>query len=217
VSFFSLMGRLVPDEVLARVYGVLEGLIAVAVGVGAVVTPVAIDWLGLRGALVALGAICPVLAILAWPRLRKLDRTMVAREREIELLRRVPMLRPLPVVTIEQLARHVRHANVEAGETLCEQGAPGDVFYVIERGEAEVIGNDVRLRTLGPGDFFGEIALLRDIPRTATVRAITALDAAILTRDLFVPLVSGYDASAREAEVAIEGRLTRFRPIGMAA
>jgi MFS family permease len=217
VAFFSLMGRLVPDEVLARVYGVLEGLIAVAVGVGAVATPAVIDWLGVRGALVALGSLCPVLAILAWPRLRKLDRTMVVREREIELLRRVPMLRPLPVVTIEQLARHVRHTSVAAGETLCEQGAPGDAFYVIEAGEAEVIGNGARLRTLGPGDFFGEIALLRDTPRTATVRALTPLSGSLLTRNLFVPLVSGYDASAREADAAIEGRLTRFRPIGMAA
>jgi MFS family permease len=217
VAFFSLMGRLVPDEVLARVYGVLEGLIAVAVGVGAVATPAVIDWLGVRGALVALGSLCPALAILAWPRLRKLDRTMVVREREIELLRRVPMLRPLPVVTIEQLARHVRHTSVAAGETLCEQGAPGDVFYVIEAGEAEVIGNGALLRTLGPGDFFGEIALLRDTPRTATVRALTPLSASLLTRNLFVPLVSGYDASAREADAAIEGRLTRFRPIGMAA
>jgi MFS family permease len=217
VAFFSLMGRLVPDEVLARVYGVLEGLIAVAVGVGAVITPAVIDWLGVRGALVALGSLCPVLAALAWPRLLKLDRRMVVREREIELLRRVPMLRPLPVVTIEQLARDVRHISVPAGETLCRQGAPGDVFYVVEEGKAEVIGNGALLDTLGPGDYFGEIALLRDTPRTATVRAITPLSASLLKRDLFVPLVSGYAASAREADAAIEARLMPLRSIGVAA
>ena len=127
------------------------------------------------------------------------------------------MLRPLPVVTIEQLAREVRHITVPAGETLCRQGAPGDVFYVVEEGKAEVIGNGALLDTLGPGDFFGEIALLRDTPRTATVRAITPLSASLLTRDLFVPLVSGYAASAREADAAIEARLTPFRSIGMAA
>jgi CRP-like cAMP-binding protein len=80
-----------------------------------------------------------------------------------------------------------------------------------------VIGNGALLDTLGPGDFFGEIALLRDTPRTATVRAITPLTASMLTRDLFVPLVSGYAASAREADAAIEARLMPLRSIGIAA
>lgn len=217
VAFFSLMGRLVADDVLARVYGVLESLIAVAVGLGAVLTPVAIDALGVKGALIALGSICPALATLAWPRLRRLDHTMEVRAREIELLRNVPMLRALPVVTIEQLARQVRHASVEPGEALCEQGSAGDAFYVIEEGEADVIGDGTRLRTLGAGDFFGEIALLRDVPRTATVRARTAVRVSRLTRELFVPIVTGYGASASEAETAIEGRLAHFRPFGTAA
>jgi MFS family permease len=214
VSFFSLIGRLVDDEVLARVFGVLESGFALAVGLGAIVTPVVISGLGIRGALVALGCFCPVLAVLSWPRLRALDRTMIVRTVEIELLRRVPMLRALPVVTIEQLARNVAHVNFPAGESVCVQGTAGEAFYVIEEGEAEVFGDGKLIRTLGPGDFFGEIALLRDTPRTATVRARTALRTHELRRSLFIPVISGYGASAGEADAAIASRLETFQPTG---
>lgn len=217
VAFFSLVGRLVPDQVLARVYGVLESLVAIAVGIGALVTPLAIELFGLRGALVALGSICPLLAALAAVRLRTLDRTMTVRGREIGLLRGVPILRPLPVVTIEQLGRHVEHADVPAGETLCEQGDRGDTFYVIEEGEVDLLRDGALLRTLGRGDFFGEIALLRDVPRTVTVRSRTRIRALVITRDLFVPLVTGYAASASEADTVVEGRLAHLRPLGIAS
>lgn len=217
VSFFSLMGRLVADEVLARVYGVLESLIAVAVGLGAMITPVVIDAAGIEGALIALGSVCPLLAAVYWPRLRALDRRIAIRERDIVLLREVPMLGTLPVVTIEQLARSLRRLTAAAGEVLCEQGRPADAFYVIGGGAAEVIRDGTLISTLGPGDYFGEIGLLRDIPRSATVRARTALYVAELPRDLFVPIVNGYSASAREADTVIEARIAGLRPLGSAA
>ena len=85
------------------------------------------------------------------------------------MLRNAPMLRALPAVTIEHLARHVEHVTIKPGQTVCVQGEPGDAFYVIESGDAAVLGDGKLLRTLGPGDSFGEIALIHDIPRTATV------------------------------------------------
>ena len=217
VAFFSLMGRLVADEVLARVYGVLESLIAAAVGLGAIVTPIAIAALGIEGALIALGSICPLAAALSWPRLRALDRVVSVREREIELLRRVPMLGVLPVVTIEQLARSARQVAAAPGEVLCEQGAVADAFFVIGDGEAVVTYDGAFVRTLGPGDGFGEIGLLRNERRSATVQARTALRASELPGAVFVSIVSGYSASAREAETVVESRLAHFRPEGYAA
>jgi hypothetical protein len=214
VTIFTLIGRLVEDRVLGRVNGVLESVVSVAVGLGSVVTPFVIAALGTRGALVALGSICPAVAAVGWTRLRVLDRTLAVRTDDIQLLRSVPMLHALPAVTIEQLARAVQHERVHAGEDVCVQGAPGDTFYVIETGDAEVLGDGKLVRTLGPGDYFGEIALLRKVPRTATVRARTEMGVSELARDVFIPVVSGYGASAGQADTVIGDRLATFAPGG---
>jgi Cyclic nucleotide-binding domain len=195
---------------LGRVFGVLETAFTVAVGVGSAVTPAMIAILGTRGALVAIGIVCPAFAALGWARMWTLDRTLAVRSREIALLRAVPMLRVLPSVTIEQLARSVRTADVPAGESLCIQGETGDTFYVIESGDADVLSSGRVIRTLGPGDHFGEIALLRDVPRTATVRARTEIRTSSLSRDVFIPLISGYGASSRAAEAEIGERLAEL-------
>ena len=178
------------------------------------VTPFVINALGTRGALVALGSICPAVAAVGWTRLRVLDRTLAVRTDEIQLLRSVPMLHALPAVTIEQLARAVRHERINAGEEVCVQGTPGDTFYVIETGDAEVFGDGKLVRTLGPGDYFGEIALLRKVPRTATVRARTEMGVSELTREVFIPAVSGYGASAGRADSVIGDRMATFAPGG---
>ncbi len=210
VAFFTLVGRSVPDELLGRVFGAIESGVAISVGIGALVTPLVIDLVGLRPALAVLGAVCPTLAILALVRLRALDRTLEVRTREIGVLRNAPMLRALPAVTIEQLARHVEHVTFEQGEAVCVQGEPGDAFYVIESGEADVLGDGKWVRTLGAGDSFGEIALIRDIPRTATVVARTTIETSSLTRTQFVPVVSGYGASAQDADAVVGDRLAAF-------
>jgi MFS family permease len=210
VSFFTLVGRVVPDELLGRVFGAIESAVAISVGFGALMTPLLIDLVGLRGALAVLGAVCPTLAVLALARLRMLDRTLEVRTREIGVLRNAPMLRALPAVTIEHLARDVEHVTFEPGEVVCVQGEPGNAFYVIESGEVEVLGDGKRLCTLGPGDSFGEIALIHDTPRTATVLARTTIAASSLTRAQFLPVVSGYGASAQEADAVVGNRLAAF-------
>jgi MFS family permease len=216
VAGFSLIARLVPDEVLARVFGIFESLVAVSIGVGSVVTPLTVDALGARGALVALGSVCPTLAILSWARLRSLDRAMGIRDEELDLLQEVPMLRPLPVPVMEHLGRHLVSMRISAGRAVFEQGDAGDRFYVIAAGEADVIGDGALIRTLGEGESFGEIALLRNIPRTTEVRARTNLELYALERDIFVPAVSGYRPSAANAEAVVGSLLTTFRPRGLA-
>jgi MFS family permease len=216
VAGFSLMARLAPDEVLARVFGIFESLVAVSIGVGSVVTPLTVDALGARGALLALGSICPTLAILSWPRLRSLDRAMGIRDEELDLLQKVPMLRPLPVPVMDHLGRHLASMRVPAGRAVFEQGDAGDHFYVIATGQADVIGDGALIRTLGKGESFGEIALLRNIPRTTGVRARTKLELYALGRDVFVPAVSGYRPSAANAEALVGSLRTTFRPRGLA-
>ena len=215
VSGFSVIARLAPDEVLARVFGIFEALIALTTGLGSILTPVAIDAVGVRGALVVLGAVCPVLAALAWLRLRKIDDSMERRDEELSRLRAVPMLRPLPVPVMDHLARNLTRAHVPAGQTVFEQGDPGDRFYVIAAGEAHVSSDGEGIQTLRSGDSFGEIALLRDVPRTAKVSARSALDLYALERDIFVPAVTGYRPAAAAADAVVASMLDAFRTRGV--
>jgi hypothetical protein len=174
VGLYTLLARLVPERLLGRVFGTKESLITLSVGIGALVAPFVIDLLGVRGALAVLGLVAPVVA-LVWRRLQAIDASIVHRDDEIQVLRKVAMFRPLPMPAIDNLALHVDHVHFAAGQEVFRRGDRGDRFYVIEDGEADVIGERRLIRTLGPGDGFGEIALLHDTPRTATVRARTRL------------------------------------------
>ena len=122
------------------------------------------------------------------------------------------MLKPLPLPAIEQLARGLEPVHVPAGRAVFRQGDPADRFYVIETGAADVVGDGRLLTTLGPGDGFGEIGLLRRVPRTATVRAASDLELQALTCNRFLPVVTGFPPSAREAGSEVEEMLDRFSP-----
>ncbi|MFF2271582.1 MFS transporter [Agromyces sp. NPDC058136] len=212
VAGFTLIGRLAPDEVLARVFGVLESLVAVFIGIGAVVASTLVGLFGVQTALIAIGLLCPVLAALTWVPLRRLDRTVGVLDDDVRLLREVAMFRTLPLPAVEQLARGLEPVAVAGGETVFRQGELGDRYYVIEAGRAEVVGDGRVVATLGPGEGFGEIALLRRTRRTATVIAGTELRLRALGSDRFLPVVLGYTPSARLATAEVDDRLGRYEP-----
>jgi MFS family permease len=207
----TLLQRAVADEVLARVFGVLESLILGTLALGAALAPALIAGLGIRPALVATGLLLPALAVLTWRRLVSIDAAARPPERELALLRSVPIFTPLPPPTLEGLASHLVPLRVPAGTRLFQQGDQGDRFYIIAAGDADV-AVDGQHRSLGPGDYFGEIALLRDLPRTATVSAQTDLELYALGRDEFVAAVSGHPPSAEAADTVIATRLSSLRP-----
>ena len=212
IGLFTLMARLSSDTVMARVFGLLESVGALGFAAGAAVSPVVIDLLGLRGALVLVGLIGPVVTAASWPRLRRLDTTMVGLDQEVGLLRGVEMFAPLPLPVVEQLARGLEPVSVAAGKTVFAQNDEGDRFYVIVDGTVEVLGDGTVVATLDPGEAFGEIALLRQVPRTATVRARTDLQLQSLTRDRFLTAVTGVPASAHQAWARVDAALDRFSP-----
>jgi CRP-like cAMP-binding protein len=134
---------------------------------------------------------------------------MHVRDADIRLLQMVPMLRVLPEATIEQLAAAIERGAVPPGERVFEQGDPGDRVYVIDDGGAEVVHDGRMIGTLGRGECFGEIALLHDTVRTATVRAAAAcpLQVVALRRDRFLIAVTGYCASSRAGSSLVTARL----------
>ncbi|MDR6906603.1 MFS family permease [Agromyces sp. 3263] len=209
---FTLIARMAPDEVLGRVFGVLESLVAVFIGIGAVVASTTIEWFGVQTALIAIGLVCPVLAVVCWHRLRGLDRSVDALDARIGLLQRVPMLRPLPLPSIERLARGLEPVAVPAGAAVFTQGDIGDRYYVIASGDADVVGDGRVVASLGPGEGFGEIALLRRTRRTATVVARSLLELQSLGSERFLPVVLGYTASAIEAASTVDDLLHRYEP-----
>ena len=212
VSLYTLLQRAVPDAVLARVFGVLESLIIGTIALGSLVTPALIGWLGTRGALVATGMVLPVAAVLSWQRLGAIDAAATRPERELALLRSVAIFSPLPLPALEHLAHSLEPAGVSAGTEVFRQGEPGDRFYVVAEGEVEVEVDGRVVRTQGAGDHFGEIALLRDVPRTATVRAVTDTELYALDRDEFIAAVTGHAATAEAADAAVTTRLAHARP-----
>jgi MFS family permease len=201
VNALTIMQRAVPDDVLGRALGALEGLLLATLGLGAVLAPVLVDVVGPEAALIVTGAVLPVLALLSRPRLRALD-DRTAAPAATGLLRGVPMLAGLPEPVLERLAREAVSVAFPAGSVVLREGDVGDRFYVVERGEVAILG-----RHLGPGEGFGEIALLRDVPRTATATAVTDVSLASLEREPFVAAVTGHAPSAATADAVVAARL----------
>lgn len=206
----TLLQRSVPQEVLARVFGALESMLVATIGLGGVVAPLLVVALGVRGALLASGAILPILALFFWRRLTAMDRAAPARDR-VPLLQAIPMFALLPPAAVEQLASSLVPTTITARADVVRQGDAGDRFYIVEDGELEVRVDGEVVRTLGPGDYFGEIALLRDVPRTATVRAVTDARLVALDRDEFIAAVTGHSPSREAADAVISSRLGSLR------
>ncbi|MGZ4257821.1 MAG: MFS transporter [Gaiellaceae bacterium] len=207
VAGFTLLQRTTPADVLARVFGVLHSLFYATVALGAVLAPVLVHWIGVRWALVVAGAILPVLTVATRVPLVRLDDQAVDRSGEVELLHSIPLFAPLSAPVLETLAARLEPVAAAAGETIVEQGDPGDRFYVIASGEVEVSVDGKAQATEGPGDHFGEIALLRDVPRTATVTARSDVELYALERDDFLAAVTGHAGAAAAAEAVVGARL----------
>jgi hypothetical protein len=209
VGGFTMLARLADEAVLARMFAGFEAILTIGIAVGALLTPLVIDLLGTRLALVAVGLVTPVAVVACAAQLRRLDARLRVRDADIELLHHVPMMRALPQATIEQLAAALEHAEIAPGHAVFEQGDPGERFYVIEAGCAEVVRDGRAVETLRRGECFGEIALLRDCVRTARVSAAASapLRVSVLPRNPFLTAVTGYPASAIAGERVVTARL----------
>ncbi|HEX7196832.1 MAG TPA: MFS transporter [Candidatus Limnocylindria bacterium] len=207
VSGFTLLQRSVPNRFRGDVFGALEGLIALSVAIGSLLAPILVSLVGLQPAMVLTGMLLPVMAVVTSRVVRAAESSSVVPHHELALLRGISMFAPLPLTALERLAGGMVPIAHGAGETIVHQGDAGHEYFLIGTGAADVIIDGERVGVLRAGDGFGEIALLRDVPRTATVIAREALEGFSLPRAVFLEAVTGNAASAGEADRIVSERI----------
>jgi CRP-like cAMP-binding protein len=203
----TILQRTAPGDVLSRVFGVLEGLSMAGLALGSLLTPALVSLFGARWAIVGIGALLPLAVLLASRRLLEIDRRAPVPVVEIALLRSLPLFSPLGAPALEGLARSLAKLEAPAGRTVIREGEPGDRFYVIADGELEVSAQGREVRTIGRAEGFGEIALLENVPRTATVTARTDSRLYALDKPSFLASVSSHPRATGEAKRLVRERL----------
>lgn len=212
VAAMTLLQRSAPDAVLGRVMGVIEAIMIGSIGLGSALAPAAIHLLGFRAAVLVTGLVLVCVVLVNLRLIVVLDQAEPATRAAVTLLRGNAIFAPLSEAVVEQLARRLTLVHAAAGDTLVRQGYPGDVVYLVASGELVVDIDGAKVGTVGTGDVFGEIALLRDVPRTATVTARADCDLYTLGRDDFLSAVTGHAQSAGAADLIVTARLNRVAP-----
>ena len=206
VAGFTLLQRTIPHEALNRVLGAFWGLAMGAVAVGSFAAPSVVRAVGPRSAFLVVGLFLPLVTLAVYRRLTALDLLIAPRAELDHLIDRVPMFAPLSLATKERLAGQLTHLSVAAGELVFRAGDTGDRFYVVESGELDVEVDGLH-KKLFADDYFGEIALLRDVPRTATVTASTASRLYALQRNDFLAAVTGHPGAESAGRAIVDARL----------
>jgi hypothetical protein len=204
---FTLIQRTVPNDRRSNVFGLLEGVIAAALGLGPVAATILIGAVGAEWTLVIAGALPLLLLAVTWPVLQSADDASVVPQPALRLLSGVPMFHPLQLTTLETLARQMVRRSAPAGDDVIRQGEPGDTFYVVESGRLATLVDGREVGELRAGDSFGEIALLRATERTATVRALEDSGLVELAAAPFLAAVASTGDSAAAADIIVQRRL----------
>ncbi len=192
--------RLLPDRLLTSLFGLQETVMMAGLAVGALAAPVLVELISPRGSFLVAGLFLPVVAVSSYALLRRLDAEATVPTDVFELLRAVPILAVLAARIVERMARDAVPVTASPGETVVEEGDVGRHFYVIAAGHVRVSHGELQIRELGPGAWFGELALLRQVPRTATVTALTDVSLWAVERDSFLASVAVAPHSVRVAD-----------------
>ena len=208
VAGFTLIQRDTNNEDRVTVFGLLESLVGVGILAGSLVAPALVGVLGTRGALVVAGAILPVMALVTWGPIVRGASDRTALDERLALLRLDPLFAPLPLTALDLLAERMTPVSYAAGDALMRKGDRGEEYVLLASGEVEVSDEGRILGTANRGEGVGEIALLYDVPRTATVTARTAVEAFRIDSGAFLDAMTGPTAGAIAARIATQ-RLDR--------
>jgi CRP-like cAMP-binding protein len=195
VATFSLLHRLLDTPLLPRVTGAIESAKLALEGLGALVGPLLASTVGIRWALAVAGLPLPAVVVAGRKLLHRLDATASERAQVLTLLHAVPFLEPLDMATLESLVGRLTHIDVPTGTDVVRQGDKGDRFYIVRAGSADVLVDGFLVGSVMPGGYFGERALLRDVPRMATVRSREPMDLLTLQQVDFVTALTGQEGA----------------------
>ena len=203
----TLLQRAAPPDSIAGSFSVVETLMDFGLGLGGLLAWAGVQLVGPRGALVVPAVAAVVLLVVLGHRIREVDASATVPQVEIRLLRSIRIFAPLPAPTIELVARELQPVDVRAGMCVITEGDPGDRYFAVADGELDVSRAGTRLVRIGRGDGFGEVALVRDVPRTATVTAVTDCLLYALDGDVFLETVTGNPSAGRLAGEIADGHL----------
>jgi MFS family permease len=204
VAGFTLIQRGVRNEDRVTMFGVMEALLGVGLLTGSLVAPALVAALGTEGALVVAGAILPLLAVATWRPIARGATHLAFQEERLALLRRNTLFAPLPLTALDRLAESMLPVSFEPDEVLMRKGEPGERYVLIASGNVDVCDDELRLRTCGPDEGVGEIALIRRVPRTATVTALTRVDGYEIDASAFLAALAGPAGRAAAESIAAE-------------
>ena len=207
INAYTIVQRVTPEAVMGRVFGALESIIISGMAIGSLAMPILMGWIDLRASLAVIGGVVAAIALIGLPRLHGIDQRVLAPPL-LRMLRKVPIFSPVARPAQERIARLLEPRSVAAGDVVFRQGDAGDRYWIIQSGRVEVHVDGERRRELGPGEGFGEIALLRDVPRTATVTAIDDLELMGVARDDFIPAITSTEESTTVAENVVNRYLS---------
>ena len=191
----------------------MRALFCLGLATGSILAPALISAFGLEAAFVTVGALVPVVVLLRIAAVWHLDRAATVPVVELSLLRSLLLFRGLPAPALEGLARNARPIEFADGAELMREGDQGDRYLAIVDGAVEVVRHGTAIAVRHRGDGVGETALLRDVPRTATVRALGPVQALSITKDDFLIAVTGHPATHAVADDLAE-RHVREAPDG---
>lgn len=201
----TLLQRAAPPDATAGVFAVLEATTSLGLVSGTVVVRLGIAIGGLRAANLAPAACCLAIVLVAWPRLRQVDAAATIPQVEIRLLRSIPIFAGLSPPVVEGVARRLVRLEVPADTAVVREGDAGDRYFAIADGTLSVTKDGRLLRRLGRGEGFGEIALVHDSPRTATVTTESTCLLYGLDKDPFLLVVTGHPSAHSAAERVMTG------------
>jgi MFS family permease len=207
VSGRTLLQRTVASYVRGRVFGVLEGASMLGLAVGSASVPALAYLGGPRAAVAGIGALLLLAAGATARTLTRLEVSAPAADTELALLRGSSIFGALAAPQLEELARSLVREHAAAGDIVIREGDRGDRFYLVGAGALTVSLDGLPRRELSPGDGFGEIALLRDGLRTATVTAREPTTLYALERPAFLSAVTGSPPARHAAEALMTERL----------
>jgi len=207
VAGFTLIQRTTPNASRIAVLGLTDSAAAIGPAIGGIVAPLLVSVFGISGALVVAGLILPITAAVLWPFLRGVEVEDGGLAHAVTVVRSVPLFAPLSLASVEHLAARLQPVTIAEGTWLMREGEAGDRFVIIETGSAEITRDGRRVRIEGPGAGIGEIALLADIPRTASARALEPIHGHTLDRGAFLEAVTGHASSQALAMSLVRNRL----------